>query len=202
MGRTIEYFFVPNSPWTWLGHQRVREIARATGSTLDPVPFDLGQVFPLSGGLPLAKRAPQRQAYRLVELRRFREHLAMPLNLTPRYFPVNADLATRTLIAVQAADGPERALDLAGALLHAVWVDERDIADAGTLAALLAEQGLAPQRLAQADEPDTAARYAANTQRAIERGVFGAPTYVIDGELFWGQDRLDFVERRLRAAAD
>ena len=96
MGGIVEYFFVPNSPWTWLGHQRMRDIARATGTSIDPVPFDRGQVFLLSGGLPLAKRAPQRQAYRLVELRRFREHLAMPLNLTPRYFPVNADLATRT----------------------------------------------------------------------------------------------------------
>ena len=193
----IEYFMVPNSPWTYLGHQRLRDIAARTGAVIEPLPFDLGQVFPISGGLPLAKRAPQRQAYRLTELQRFKDHLRMPLNLQPTYFPVNPDEATRTVIAVQLHDGPERALDFAGATLRAVWTEERNIADAATLAALLAEQSLPARRLEDAKAPGVIERLQANTARAIERGVFGAPTSVINGELFWGQDRLEFVERKL-----
>ena len=87
---------------------------------------------------------------------------------------------------------------LAGAVLRACWVQERDIASAQTLAELLAEQGLAAERLEQSRQPAVLQRYAANTQQAIDAGVFGAPSYVIDGEIFWGQDRLDFVERKLR----
>lgn len=199
MTKTLEYFLVPNSPWTYLGHERVRALARQQGVAIEPLCFDLGHVFPLSGGLPLAKRAPQRQAYRLVELRRFRDALGLPLNIQPKFFPVNGDLASRTLIAVQLADGPERVLDAAGALLRAVWVQERDIADEATLAAVLAELGLPAQRLQEARSEAVAQAYQANTERAIARQVFGAPSYVFDDELFWGQDRLDFLAARMKA---
>jgi 2-hydroxychromene-2-carboxylate isomerase len=198
MSRTLQYFLVPNSPWTYLGHERLRQLARQHGATVEPICFDLGgQVFPISGGLPLAQRAPQRQAYRLVELRRFRDVLGLPMNIQPKFFPVNADLASRLVVAVQLADGPERSLDMAGALLRAVWAEERNIADDATLAALLAEQGLAAERLAQARAAQVAAAYQANTQRAIDALVFGAPSYVLEGELFWGQDRLDLLARQL-----
>lgn len=198
MPATLEYYLVPNSPWTWLGHQRLRDIARAAGARIEPLPFDLGgRVFPVSGGLPLARRAPQRQAYRLLELRRFSRHLGLPMNLEPRHFPVNGDAATRLIVAVQLNDGDERALDIAGALLQAVWVQERDIADTATLAALLAEQGLPAARLDDAQAAAVQQRIDTNTERALARGVFGAPSYVVDGELYWGQDRLDFVARQL-----
>ena len=197
MSKTVEYFMVPNSPWTCLGHARFVQIAQAAGAAIEMLPFDLGKVFPLSGGLPLGKRAPQRQAYRLMELRRFKQHLGLPIHIEPKYFPVNADLATRLLIAVQLADGPQAGLNLGGALLNAVWLEQRDIADAATLAALLVEQSLPAGRLDEASSARVAERLDANTQRAMDRGVFGAPTYVIDDELFWGQDRLEFVARRL-----
>jgi len=156
-----------------------------------------GKVFPVSGGLPLGQRAPQRQAYRLVELARFRDALGLPLNLKPKYFPVSGDDAARLIIAVERADGAAAALRLTGAVLSAVWAHERNIADAATLAALLAECGLPAARLEASRTPEVQAAYDANTQRAIDAGVFGSPSYVIDGEIFWGQDRLDFVERRL-----
>ncbi len=197
MPHTIEYYMVPNSPWTCLGHARFRAMARAAGAHIELLPCDLGKVFPISGGLPLPKRAPQRQAYRLMELRRFAEHLQMPIHIQPQYFPVNGDLATKLILAVLQHDGLERALDVSGALLNAVWLQQRDIADAATLAAVLAEQGLAADRLTQAATPEVQQQLDANTERAIARGVFGAPTYVIGDELFWGQDRLEFVARRL-----
>jgi carboxymethylenebutenolidase len=152
----------------------------------------------VSGGLPLAKRAPQRQAYRLVELKRFSEFLGKPLNLHPKYFPVASDDAAKLIIAVDMHDGAEAALAISGALLRAVWVDQRNIADESHLAALLAEANLPARRIDDAHSQAAHERYEADSQRAIDAGVFGAPTFIIDGEMFWGQDRLDFVERRLQ----
>ena len=197
MPQRIDYFFAPNSPWTYLGHERLVRLARETGAQVRVLPVDLGEVFPVSGGLPLPKRAPQRQAYRLVELRRFSQHLGLPLNLQPRFFPVKADDAARLIIAVDRHDGADAALRLLGAALAAVWVQERDIADEATLAGLLQEQGLPAQRLGQSRDDESQSRYQANTREAIDAGVFGAPSYVVDGEIFWGQDRLDFLGRRL-----
>lgn len=199
MPKTIEYYFATVSPWTYLGHQRLRDIAQRCGAQIEPLPVDLGQVFPVSGGLPLGKRAPQRQAYRLLELRRFSDHLGLPLHLQPSHFPVNGDEAARITIAVLQHEGAARALDFAGAVLRAVWAEERNIADPITLGAILTEQSLPTERQVQAAAPEIAQTYAANTTRAIERGVFGAPSCIVDGELFWGQDRLDFVERKLKA---
>jgi 2-hydroxychromene-2-carboxylate isomerase len=199
LSHAVDYYFAPHSPWTYLGHTRFVAMARAAGARVRVLPVDFGQVFPVSGGLPLPKRAPQRQAYRLVELKRFSEHLALPLHAKPRYFPVSSDDAARLIIAVDRHDGTDAALKFAGAVLAAVWAEERNIADEKTLLALLAEQGLDAERLEQSHSQAAHEQYDANTHQAIEAGVFGAPSYIVDEEMFWGQDRLDFVERRLRA---
>ncbi|MGE8202214.1 MAG: DsbA family protein, partial [Variovorax sp.] len=98
--RTIDYYFAPQSPWTYLGHSRFAAIAAAAGAAVRVRPIDMGSVFPVSGGLPLGKRAPQRQAYRLVDLARFSRHLGLPLNTRPKFFPVASDDAARLIIAV------------------------------------------------------------------------------------------------------
>ena len=197
MSHTIDYYFPPQSPWAYLGHARFVALARASGATVRVLPADFGQVFAASGGLPLGKRAPQRQAYRLLELRRFADHQQMPIHVQPRFFPVQGDDAARLIIAVDEADGADAALGLAGAVLTAVWAEQRDIADPAVLAQLLAEQGLDAARLKQSREPATARRYEAHTRAAIDAGVFGGPSYCVNGEIFWGQDRLDFLQRRL-----
>jgi carboxymethylenebutenolidase len=200
MTQPVDYYFAPNSPWTYLGHQRFWDISRAAGARIRVLPVDMGgKVFPVSGGLPLAKRAPQRQAYRLLELKRFSEWLKAPLKLTPAFFPVSGDDAARLIIAVDVKDGSEAAMTIAAAVMRAVWVEERNIADDATLAALLAEQDLAAVRLEESRSQTVHERYEQYSQMAIEAGVFGAPSYLVGGELFWGQDRLDFVERRLAA---
>ena len=198
--RSIDYYLAPQSPWTYLGHQRFADIAQAAGARIHVLPVDLGKVFPATGGLPLARRAPQRQAYRLVELARFGAWHGLPLTLQPKYFPVDANAAARLIVAVDLHDGTEAAMALAGMLLRAVWVEERNIADADELAARVHALGLPARRIDDANAPAVHQRFEANTQRAIDAGVFGAPSYVIDGEVFWGQDRLDFVQRRLAAA--
>jgi 2-hydroxychromene-2-carboxylate isomerase len=201
MGRTVDYYFAPQSPWAYLGHQRLADIVQRTGATVRVMPMDLGgKVFPISGGLPLGQRAPQRQAYRLVELQRFSQHLNLPLNLKPRYFPVGGDNAARLIIAADLAHGPAAAMAITGAILAACWAQERNMADEKVLTELLVEQGLPPALLEQSHSQAVQERYETYTQAAIDAGVFGAPSYVVDGEIFWGQDRLDFVERALAKA--
>jgi 2-hydroxychromene-2-carboxylate isomerase len=198
MGRTVDYYFAPQSPWAYLGHQRLAEIVQRTGAALRVMPIDLGgKVFPISGGLPLSQRAPQRQAYRLVELKRYGQYLNVPLNVKPKYFPVGGDDAARLIIAADLAHGAAAAMAIAGAILAACWAQERNMADDKVLAELLHEQNLPASLLEQSHSQAVQVRYETDTQAAIDAGVFGAPSYVVNGEIFWGQDRLDFVERAL-----
>ena len=201
MSHSVDYYFAPQSPWAYLGHQRFQQILDAAGASVRVMPIDLGgKVFPISGGLPLGQRAPQRQAYRLTELARFSKWLGAPLHLKLTYFPVGGDDAAKLIIAVDMAAGAKAAMAITGAILSAVWAQQRNIADEKTLAELLKEQNLPASCLEQAYSQAVQMRYESYTQMAIDAGVFGAPSYVVDGEIFWGQDRLDFVERALTSS--
>jgi 2-hydroxychromene-2-carboxylate isomerase len=198
--KTIDYYFTPSSPWTYLGHQRLVEIAARHGAGVRVLPVDLGgQIFPGSGGLPLPKRAPQRQAYRLVELRRWADHVGLPLNLQPKYFPSAGSDAARLVILADEQAGVDTAMKLAHLMMRGLWAEERDIADAATLVEMADACGLpGGQLMAGLSRAD--ARFASNTREAMQAQVFGAPWYVYRGEPFWGQDRLDFLERALTHA--
>ena len=201
MSLVIDYYLAPQSPWTYFGHARLVQMAKQAGATVRIMPVDLGgQIFPATGGLPVGQRPPQRQAYRLVELQRFSHFLQMPFNLKPKFFPVAGDDAARMIIAVDQHDGVDAAMKVCGAVLAAVWVQERDIAHASVLQAILQEQGIAADRWTAAQAPAAQDAYMAYTRQAMDAGVFGAPSYVVDGEIFWGQDRLEFLQRRLQAA--
>ena len=196
MGAQIGYYFSLNSPWTYLGSARFADMVKRHRATVTVMPVDFGQIFAQSGGLPLAKRAPQRQAYRLVELERWRDFLDVPLNLRPKFFPANDNLAGRLVVAAREADYD--AMSLAHAVLRAVWAEERDIADPETLRDIVRVRGLEPAPLFAAAETDKIkAAYQAGTDTAIAAQVFGAPSYVLDGVIFWGQDRLEFLDRAL-----
>ena len=198
MGKTVDYYFSPMSPWTYLGHARFADMAKRHHAVIKVKPVDYSKVFPVSGGVPVAKRAPQRQSYRMAELKRFRDHLKLPLNLQPRFFPALADPAAQFIVAAGRAGGSDAAMRIAGAVLRACWAEERNIADAETLSAICTEQGMNAAALAAAAQAEAVnAEYEGYTHEAVARNVFGAPSYVIDGEIFWGQDRLEFVERAL-----
>jgi 2-hydroxychromene-2-carboxylate isomerase len=199
MGKTVTYYLTPQSPWTYLGHERLVALAKAHGAAIDIKPFDLGRVFSVSGGLPLAKRAPQRQAYRLAEMARWAAALNLPLNAQPKFFPVPPEPAARFIIAARTAFGADVALQLAGAIMRALWAEEKNIADDATLVQLATDCGLDGRMLQKsAETAGVQEQYDQNTTDAIAANVFGAPWYVVDGEAFWGQDRLDFVERALK----
>lgn len=198
MPKVVDYYMTPVSPWTYLGHERFRAICAAQGAQVHLRVMDLGKVFPASGGVPLKDRAPQRRAYRLVELRRWRDVLGVPLTLEPKFFPVPAEAPATAVLSVLERHGTDAALDVAGDLMRALWAEERNLAEPDTLVDTLTKRGLdAAALLAHARSAEVAARYIQHSQEAIARGVFGSPTYVYQDELFWGQDRLDFLERAL-----
>ncbi len=198
----IDYYFSTSSPWTYLGSGRFIEIARSVGATVNVRPVNYGVIFPQSGGLPLPKRSPQRQAYRMMELKRWRDYLGIPIVLEPKNFPSKAPLSAQTIIAARESGGDEAgqdALSLSDAILTALWRDDRDIDDPTVVAAIAASVGLDGHALVDA-APGYAERYAADSEAALAAGVFGAPSWVLpDGEVFWGQDRIDLLRWRLGA---
>ncbi len=194
----IDYYGSLNSPWTHLGAARIEALAAKHGATLRLWPVDFGSIFAASGGLPLPQRSPQRQAYRLQELARWREALDIPITVRPRHFPAKEMPGAAAVVAVRETQGDAPAIRLAHRILKALWEEEQDTGDTATLARLAAEAGLdAPAVLKLAADPRWAAMREADTAAALARGVFGAPSYVIGDDIFWGQDRLEFVAARL-----
>jgi 2-hydroxychromene-2-carboxylate isomerase len=198
MALHVDYYASLNSPWTHLGAARIEAMCAQHGASLRIWPVDFGTIFANSGGLPLPKRSPQRQAYRMQELPRWRDFLGIPINLQPKHFPTSEALSSACCIALRETMGDAPAIRLAHRVLKAIWEEELNPADEAVLAKLIGECGLdAAQVMALGPEPRWTDRKAADTQAALARGVFGAPSYVIGEEIFWGQDRLDFVQRRL-----
>ena len=194
----IDYYASLNSPWTHLGAARIEAMAQAAGATIRIYPVDFGEIFANSGGLPLPKRSAQRQHYRLQELARWRDHLGIPIVIQPKHFPSSEALSSGCVIGVRETIGGQPAIKLAHSVLKAVWQRELNPADPATLAKLIEECGLDPDAVLKLGaDPKWTAMREADTKAALARNVFGAPTYVIGDDIFWGQDRLEFVQRRL-----
>ena len=193
----IDYYISLSSPYTHMGHARFEEMAKAHALTVNYRLLSTPEVLAAAGTLPVAKRPPSRLAYRMMELKRWRRHLGLRLNLEPKFFPVPDIHAVRMVLgAIQAGAHPGA---LIGAFLGAVWEQERDITDTATLKAIVTETGLNAEDIAtRAEGTEVAARIEENTRDAIASQVFGYPTWKLDGELFWGQDRLDFLEQALK----
>ncbi|KXJ52658.1 MAG: disulfide bond formation protein DsbA [Thalassospira sp. Nap_22] len=191
----IHYFFV-QSPWSFFGFRRVVDIAKKHGVEIIHKPCRAADVWEHGGGVPLAKRPKPRQEYRLVELKRWSDYLGIPINMHPTHFPVDETLAARTIIAVQ--DDGKDVSALTETLMGDIWLRERDVSLPATLREALISSGLSTEYLEHADLPEIAKIYDENCQSARDRNIFGVPTYFIGNEMFWGQDRLDFVERTLQ----
>lgn len=197
--RHIDYYFWLNSDWAYLGADRLEALARRHRLEVRYKPVDLPLVYARTGGILLSQRALPRQAYRIVELRRWSRKLGLPVNPRPAFMCPDAGLASRIVIGAGMAGLPVAALSRA--ILHAQWVENRDISSIVTLRAIVRGCGFDHEMLmAAAAEPAVARRYHANTDEAIMAGVFGSPSYLFDGELFWGQDRLEMLEDRVAGA--
>jgi 2-hydroxychromene-2-carboxylate isomerase len=199
MAVTIDYYLSLNSPWTYMGSALFGEIAKRNGATVNVKPARFGPIFEKTGGLPLPKRSPERQAYRLVELKRWREVRNIPLTVQPKYFPSDDSQATRLVIAAKLAGKDAHKLSLE--LGRALWEREESLADAAATSAAATRAGLdaAALRASGPADAELDKLYDQYTQDALAAGVFGAPSYVLpSGEIFWGQDRLELLERALK----
>jgi 2-hydroxychromene-2-carboxylate isomerase len=199
---TIDYYLSLNSPWTYIGSAPFGEIARRHGVTVNVKPAKFGPIFEQTGGLPLPKRSPQRRAYRMMELKRWREVRGLPLNLEPKHFPCDDAAATRLVISakLQGKDAHRLSVELG----RAVWEREESLADAATMASAAERAGLdaAALRASGPADAELDALFQQYTEEALAAGVFGAPSYVLpSGEIFWGQDRLELLERALKMVA-
>jgi 2-hydroxychromene-2-carboxylate isomerase len=192
MPRTIDYYFTLLSPWTYLGHAAFIDLAKRHGCTVRYKPTPLRSVFDETGGLPLPKRHPVRQRYRILELQRWREKRGLSLVIYPKHFPFDVSLADRVVVALAAAGADPSGF--MGEVLAGVWARDEDLSQSELIAALADAAGFGGQALiAQAETEAVKQTYAETIGHAIEADVFGAPSYVLDGEVFWGQDRLDLL---------
>ncbi len=202
----LHCFYSLSSPWAYFAGPQLQDIVRRHRVRLLLKPYDFQAVVPKTGGIPLRTRPEPRRSYHALELDRWRRHLGMPLNLAPKHYPSDGqppDWNKRPGWMVIAAQlRGEDAFVLSHALLRALWAEERDTSDAATRIAIADENGYDGAALQALERSDAVqAAYAAYTDEALRLGVFGAPTFILDGERFWGQDRLAFVDRALAMRA-
>jgi 2-hydroxychromene-2-carboxylate isomerase len=198
MTRQVDYYFSLQSPWAYIGHKLFREVVTTHGLKVNHKPVVLVDLFAETGGLPLLKRHPVRQRYRMVELQRWRDKRGLAFHLQPANWPFNARLADGVVVAaVEAGLDPDPFLRRAYA---AVWEDQLNLAAAATLVKLADDCGLPGQQLVERSGTYTvSAIYEQNRQDALAADVFGSPAYVLDGEVFWGQDRIELLADALKS---
>jgi 2-hydroxychromene-2-carboxylate isomerase len=198
MSRQVDYYFSFQSPWAYIGHNLFREVARTHGLKVNYKPVVLVDLFSETGGLPLMKRHPVRQRYRMVELQRWRDKRGLKFHLQPANWPFNARLADGVVIAaIEAGLDPEPFMRRAFA---AVWEDQLNLTDPATLIELADASGLPGKQLVERSGSDEiSAAYEKNRQDALAADVFGSPVYVLDGEVFWGQDRIELLADALKS---
>jgi 2-hydroxychromene-2-carboxylate isomerase len=193
---SIVYYFWTISDWAYFGQERLEALAKEYGVAIDYRPVDLPKVYAQTGGILLGQRSKQRQDYRIAELKRWKKRSAIPLNIEPKYFPVNQDASSCLIVAAKRAGLPLG--NLTFAIMRGMWADEVDISNETTLRKIAAPHvpdvdGL----LAASKSPEVRGEYQRYTDQAPGDGVFGSPFYLYGGDILWGQDRLEFLEELL-----
>jgi 2-hydroxychromene-2-carboxylate isomerase len=198
MARQIDYYFSVQSPWAYIGHALFQDLAGAHQLKVNYKPVLLVDLFSETGGLPLGQRHPARQRYRLMEMQRWRDQRGLNFHIKPKYWPFNTKLADCAVIAaIEAGHNPEPFLRRA---YIGVWEQQADLADPSTVTRLADEAGLPGATLVERAPSDAvAAIYEQNRQDAIAADVFGSPAWVLDGEVFWGQDRIELLGDALKS---
>jgi 2-hydroxychromene-2-carboxylate isomerase len=197
MSRQVDYYFSFSSPWAYIGHKAFRDVVETYGLKVNHKPVVLVDLFSETGGLPLIKRHPVRQRYRMVELQRWRDKRGLNFHFQPKHVPLNARLADGVVIAaIELGLDPDPFLRRA---FPAVWEQELNLADPATVAKIADDAGLPGEKLVErSGSEEISAAYEQNRQDAITADVFGSPVYVLDGEVFWGQDRIELLADALK----
>ena len=196
--KKIDYYMSHGSPWTFLGHKRINKIALENNYQLNIMPVNFGEIFPATGGLPVNKRSIQRQKYRLQELKRWSEFLKVNLNIEPKFFPSRSLLPSLAIISAKLLNY-ENVMEIAHKIMEGLWIKELDIDDEKTLKTIISKLIPTSEELIDFSKQEIVKNeIKINTEKALKSLVFGAPTYIMDNQVFWGQDRLDFVERYVK----
>lgn len=188
----IDYYTFPLSPFTYLALNDLETVAAKHNATINYKPFNLMHIFAETNTPAVPDRHPNVISYRMQELLRISKRRSAPINFKPAHWPTNPLPASYAMIAAQEAGGGDMG-GLVQALLRACWVEEQDIAQDDVVNACLTANGFAAD-LMKNNVEQLAATYEKNTEAALSSGVFGAPTYVVGKEVFWGQDRLDYLD--------
>jgi 2-hydroxychromene-2-carboxylate isomerase len=194
---TVDFYFDVGSPAAYLAWQRLPRICEAAGAALAYKPMLLGGVFQATGNQsPMS--VPAKGRYLMADLERFAQRDRVPFRQNP-FFPINTLTLMRAATGLQMRDA-SRMAPYVDAVYRAIWVDGKNMNDPAVVAAVLQEADFQPaELLALAGDPEVKERLKAQTQEAVARGVFGAPTFFVGGNMYWGQDRLDFVSQALGA---
>jgi len=193
---TITYYYAPISGYAYLGEKRLMRIAADAGAKVDFKPVDIQKVFAAAGSTPPPKQSPTRLDYRYMDLRRSAERLGLPINPKPKHWPVPAELPARIVHAAQALEMEPHMVSFA--MLEAVYARELNLSDHDVVEELVYSLPLDGETLWKAAMGDASLkRYVNATEAAIAQGVPGSPTYILAGEMFFGQDRLDMLAWRL-----
>lgn len=198
MARQIDYYFSLQSPWAYIGHALFEDLASAHKLKVNYKPVTLVDLFSETGGLPLAKRHPARQRYRLLEMQRWREKRGLTFEIKPKHWPFNGRLADGVVMAaIEAGRNPEPYIRRG---FQSVWERQLDLGDAATITRIADEAGLPGAKLVERAASDEIGKiYDRNRDDAIAAEVFGAPAWVLDGEIFWGQDRIELLGDALKS---
>jgi 2-hydroxychromene-2-carboxylate isomerase len=193
--KSVDFYFDFGSPAAYLAYTQLPKLAAETGAGVVMKPMLLGGVFQASGNrAPIS--VPLKGSYLFKDLARYARRYGVPLNMNP-HFPINTLTLMRADVGL-GMRGDKRIGDYRDAMFRAIWVDQQNMNDPATTGAVLTRAGFDPALLlALASEPEVKERLKADTQAAVERGIFGAPTFFVGNEMFWGQDRLDFVREAL-----
>lgn len=197
MSNPIKYYFACMSPWSYLGFDRLVEIAGRYGRDITLMPTDVGRSWSETGaGQPLGERPKVLQSYRLIELRRWAAWRGIPINAEPKHFPVPNLLSSHVIIA--AGQAGIDTIGVTRALMRGCWVDELNIGDPEDVMVILDGLGLDGAALVKSSRSDTvAAELQSNTDLTLADKAWSVPSIVVDGELFFGQDRLEMIDWRL-----
>ena len=196
----VDYYFSIASPFSYLAVERFSSLIKKYNLEVDEKPFDLvGTIFSNTGGLPVPKRHPSRQKYRLIEIDRIAKKFNVPINKTPKFFPPSDPHLPAKFVLAACKQGDK--LNFSNTCLEYLWSLEKDISDYKVLKEICEKLNFKFEdikNLALSDEIDS--KYKKNSKNAIDQNVFGAPSYVFKNEIFWGQDRLEYLEDAIKNA--
>ncbi|WP_347901204.1 2-hydroxychromene-2-carboxylate isomerase [Pseudomonas purpurea] len=195
MSKRVEFFFDLGSPTTYLAYTQLPNICEQTGSELIYQPMLLGGVFKATGNASPVT-IPAKGRYMFQDLNRYAKRYGVPFKLNP-HFPINTLMLMRAVTGMQLRH-PERFLAFVDCLFRALWVDGQNLNDPATVAQVLTQEGFDPNEvLALTGDETVKNALKEKTEQAIQRGVFGAPSMFVDEQLYFGQDRLEFVVEAL-----